>query len=212
MSVITISREIGTGGTDLAKEVAKRLGYGYVDKQKIQKIMNEYGLIDFNDFYDKELNIWDKYYRVTEEIIDLLNRILLGIAKMGRSVILGRGGFIALREYSDALNVMIQAPLKVRIDAVMLRDNITDAAKAEKQLIQHQKSRQAFIEYAYRVEWKNKDNFDLVIDAGKIDQSLAIDLIILAAGHLDGKIKAPFKSTADIEDDKIIESAINKYL
>ncbi len=212
MAVITISREIGTGGTELAQEIAKRLDYGFVDKTIIQKIMNEYGLIDFSKFYDEKFSIWDKYYRVTDEIIDLLNRIILNIAKLGRFVILGRGGFITLKKYAEVLNVMLQAPAETRIGAVMQRDHIADEAKAQKQLMQHQKSRQAFIEHAYRVEWKNKDNFDLVLDTAKIGRPLTAEIIIMAAKALDEKAPSPYLSIHDIEVDKIIESAVKKYL
>ena len=52
MAVITISRKLGSMGTYIGKKLAEELGYDYVDKIRISKIMKEYGFSKFDNIYD----------------------------------------------------------------------------------------------------------------------------------------------------------------
>ena len=76
MAVITVSREIGSLGADIAVRTAEKLGYTYVDKDLIQKIMNQYGVIQFQDLYDAQFGIWDQFDHSTDAIYLLLNKII----------------------------------------------------------------------------------------------------------------------------------------
>ena len=112
MAVITISRLKGSGGSNIGKELAKRLGYKFADKELIQKIMDEYSYFDFGKIYDSKLSLWNRYTVLTDHILGLYNRIILSIAKSGNVVIVGRGSFVPLAKYENVLNVMIYAPIK----------------------------------------------------------------------------------------------------
>ena len=52
MAVITISREFGSEGTAIAEKAAQALGYHLADKNSIEKILSEYGLMEFDRMYD----------------------------------------------------------------------------------------------------------------------------------------------------------------
>ena len=55
MAVITISRLVGSKGTAIGKEVAKRIDYHYIDINLVQKIMNQYGEINFRNIYNSKI-------------------------------------------------------------------------------------------------------------------------------------------------------------
>ena len=119
MAVITISRLVGSRGTLIGKEVAKRMGYSYVDRELIEEIMEQYGAIEFREIYDTKLSIWDRYSSFTNEILNFYKKVMLAIAKAGNVVIVGRGSFVSLGRYADILDVMVYAPLDARIKAIM---------------------------------------------------------------------------------------------
>ena len=52
MAVITVSREFGSGGDVIARNAAEALGYNFVDKEFIGKVLNQYGLVEFDKEYD----------------------------------------------------------------------------------------------------------------------------------------------------------------
>ncbi len=145
MAVITISRLVGSGGTLIGKEVAKRLNYHYVDKDLIQEIMEQYGELEFKKIYDTKLTVWDRYSGITDGILDFFKRIMLSIAKVGNVVIIGRGSFFSLGKYNDVLDTMIYAPMETRVKVIMQMRNISEKSEAEKYILQKEQIRQSFI-------------------------------------------------------------------
>lgn len=212
MAVITISRLIGSGAFEIGKEVAKLLEYKFIDREFIQKIMDQYGETAFRKIYDEKLSFWDRYSDVTNEMLGLFNRIMLSIAKFGNVVIVGRGSFVSLGEYANVLKVMIYAPMNIRVHAIMASEGITDLAKAEKYIIQQDKIRKSFIENTYNVKWNRIDNFDMVFNTGKLKSSLVSEMIVMAAQALDKKVSISGALTSDIPDDETLDNAVKNLL
>ncbi len=210
MDVITISRLVGSGGTTIGKEVAKRLKYKYVDIELIHNIMNQYGETGFGSIYDSKLSLWDRYSGIKNDMLDFFKRIMLSIARFGNVVIIGRGSFVSLGKYENVLDVMIYAPMDTRVRAIMESRGFPDMEKAEKYIINKEKIRQSFIENTYNVKWNQIDNFDMVFNTGKLRPSLVIESIVTAAQ--DKKILVSGVSTSDIAEDKILDDTVRKLL
>ena len=210
MDVITISRLVGSGGTAIGKEVAKRLKYKYVDIELIHNIMNQYGETGFGNIYDSKLSLWDRYTGIKNDMFDFFKRIMLSIARFGNVVIIGRGSFVSLGKYENVLDVMIYAPMDTRVRAIMESRGIPDMERAEKYIINKEKIRQSFIENTYNVKWNQIDNFDMVFNTGKLSPSLVIETIVMAAQ--DKKIPTSGTFTSDITEDKILDDTVKKLL
>lgn len=213
MAVITISRLVGSKGTAIGKEVAKRMNYHYVDIELVQEIMNQYGEPEFKNIYDTKLSIWDKYSNITNDLLGFFKRVMLSIAKSGNAVIIGRGSFVSLGKYADVLDVMIYAPMDIRIKAIMEIRGISDLEKAENYIINKEKIRQSFIEQTYNVKWNQIDNFDMVFNTGKFNPELVTDTIVKAGKELESK-KAVLSGlvTSDIEADKVLDNTVKSLL
>jgi cytidylate kinase len=212
MAVITISRLVGSGGTLIGKEVAKRLNYHYVDKDLIQEIMEQYGELEFKKIYDTKLTVWDKYSGITDSILDFFKRIMLSIAKVGNVVIIGRGSFFSLGKYNDVLDTMIYAPMETRVKVIMEMRNISEKSEAEKYILQKEQIRQSFIERTYKVQWNHLDNFDMVFNTGKLSSSLVIETMVMAVQALDKNISASGFSTSEIAEDIVLDKTVKKLL
>ena len=188
MAVVTISREIGSGGDKLARLVAERLGYSFVDKRFIEHLLGQYGFVEFEQEYASIPTFWQKFDAQKEtrrdEMVKLLNRAILAIAQRGDVVILGRSGYIVLGDYADVLHVRVQAPEALRSRRIAAHDSVTlDEAVAK--VRQVDKVRQAFVAEFYGREWQDAHVFDLLINTGKVTPELAASWVVAAAQALD---------------------------
>src|SRR5712692_3953016 len=178
MSVITISRETGSGGRHIAQQVAQALGYGLVDKNTIGRVYSSYAGGEFGIDIGYVPDFWTHFELPPDErrerMVNTLNHVILALAQQDNMVIVGRSSFAVLAEFADVLNVRIQAPLHIRIKRVMERRKIAGPDQAEALVRESDRVRTAFIEGFYGNRWNSSKSFDLVIDTGKISEELAV--------------------------------------
>ena len=209
MTAITISREIGSKGDWIAEETALRLGYHLVSKHTLERIFLQYGFIDFKEMYDVS-GFWARFDPQLSELVGMLNRFVLAMAAHGKIVLVGRGGFTMLKNYADVLNVRIQAPLPMRIEQVMLEENLPDRQKAEAMVRESDRIRQGFLETVYGSRWNNSNGFDLVIDTGKILPETAVEWMVDTALRMDEQKNTGQITTANVEIDPVMAHAIKE--
>jgi cytidylate kinase len=212
MPVITISREIGSLGDSLAEKLAQRLGYKLVDKNIIEKIFLQYGMIDFIEVYE-ETGFWARFNPQRLEMIHMLNQIILGMARHGNVVLLGRGGFALLKTYADVLNLRIQAPFALRTQRLLQSHGFASIAQAEEFIRDSDAMRRDFVNSMYAERWDSVSAFDLVIDTGKIPAEQVIDWVeqvIQTMSQLDPATAA--MTTQSIEVDPVLADSIIQVL
>ncbi len=212
MSVITISREFGSGGSYSAEKVAQALGYHFADKKMMEDVLVQYGFVEFEKGYDAAHGFWTRFDARTTEMIKMLNQIIWAVARHGNVVILGRGSFAILSGYADVLNVRIQAPLPVRQARVMAQQQIATPEQAEAIVKEADRVRTTFIESYYGVRWDVASAFDVVIDIGKVAPDLAVTWLVDAAKALPARTGGEARTTSALEVDQILASAVSAVL
>lgn len=212
MAVITISREFGSKGSEVSQSVAKSLGYAYVDKTTIENVMNEYGLISFEHFYDEQYTIWDSFIGSNKEIISMFSKTVQEFSKNDNTVIVGRAGFILLTGYENVLHVLIRAPFEERVGNIMQSMNIADRKQARDMVLRNDQSRRTFVQTFYRADTNDTDWFNLVLDTSCIPPETAAKWIAEAAAQLDAKKKNPEKTTGALVSDAILKNVVDKQL
>jgi cytidylate kinase len=213
MAVITISRELGSGGLDISRRVAQSLGYEFADKRTADGVFRQYGLTKFDDLYDSVPGLLDLINADNLLIISMVNEILEALAKSGNIVILGRAGFAVLGGYADVLNVRIQAPFSDRVQRVMAREGLTDLQAAEERVREDDNVHSKYVQRFYNKVWDAASNFDLVLDSSTLSADEAVSKIVAAARALEQK--APAKdavTTASIEVDPVLADAVANVL
>jgi cytidylate kinase len=171
MAVVTISREYGSAGREVARKAADLLGYHLVDKAFIGKVLAGYGLIDFDQTYEAETSIWSTFDTRIRTIVAMLERIAFAVARHGHSVILGRGSYVALSGLPgvrSVLNVRLRAPFDWRVDRVMREEGLEDRLRAEAVVREGDKVRSSFLSSVYGIRWDSMERFDLIMDTSKI--------------------------------------------
>ena len=216
MTVITISREFGSGGADIAQQVAHALGYHHAGQELIGKVLAQYGIVEFDQEYDTTLSFWERFdarrAQRREVMQEMLHRVVLALAQHGNVVIVGRGSFAALADYGDVLNVRIQAPLAQRAGRVMAQKGLASVEEATAAVQEADKVRTAFIESVYSTRWDDARAFDLVIDTGKIAAELAVVWVVAAARALPARPAGDQPSAAALQVDSVLASVVSAQL
>lgn len=190
MSVITISREFGSGGDAIAQELSRISGYPLVDKNILEKIYYQFGFTDFAEVYD-ENGIWLRFTTHHVEMSHLLKRIFRALVEVDNIVLLGRGGYASLKGYPNVLNVRIQSPFNKRVQNYLKSVENSNLKAAEEIVKQADLRRKEFVSLINGGSWDSSSSFDLVIDTGKISNSLAIDWIVQASNLLSKTVEPP---------------------
>jgi cytidylate kinase len=209
MAVITISRELGSGGHTIAHQVAKTLGYEYVDKRTADGIFRQYGLTKFDDLYNSAPSFLDILNADNLLLVSMANEITEALAKRGNVVILGRAGFAVLADYADVLHVHLGAPFEDRVQRVMAEEGIVDIQAAEQHVRQDDDVHRTYVQRFYNKQWDAPANFGLVLDTSTISEDEAVQRIVEAAKSLEQT--APGQATATtvgIEVDPVLADAV----
>ena len=177
-NVIAIGRQFGSGGHDIGKILAEKLGYDFYDAEIIQmtagttgytpefvkkkeEIMTNSLLYDLvNQMY---LNTDRQDEAPKDKIFEAECQVVRNLAKKGNCVIVGRCADYVLRNFGNCLKVFFSAPLMSRIRRVAQRQNISEGeAKATVQ--KNEKLRADNYRYYTRRMWGAAGNFDLSLN------------------------------------------------
>jgi cytidylate kinase len=215
MAVITISREVGSQGDSIAKQIVQSLDYHLVDKDFIGRVLSQYGLVEFGKEYEALPGFWDRFNAQREKrrdlMVEMLNRVIKAVAQHGNVVILGRSGFAILGDFVDVLNIRIWAPLPVRVKRVMEQQHIT-APQAEGLIRENDQVRASFIQSFYGIQWQDIRHFDMIVNTNKISSYSAVLWLVEAARLLDDNLIESQPVTASIQVDDVLSTAIKDTL
>ncbi len=215
MAVITISREFGSEGSLIAERTAQALGYHLADRNTLERVLSEYGLMEFDRMYESIPGFWDRFdaHRMERRgvLIDMLNKAICALAHHGNIVIVGRGGFAVLAGLADVLHVRIQAPLPVRVRRAMEDPLIAEPSRAELKAKECDRIQKAFVESVYGAQWDSVKGFDLVIDTGKISPDRACAWIVEATRDLKVPEETGVRTAAKLEVDRILASTVDDH-
>ena len=168
MSILTISREFGSGGREIGRAVAKLLDYEYADKEKILGDLRAAGekWEEWGRSLDERCpTIWEKFDWSFRGFGALLQSSILNYALRDRIVIMGRGGNFLLKDIPYALRVRITAPVDARIVRVMDRESV-DRETARWLIEKTDNERACFIHSVYGRRWDDPAEYDMTFDTG----------------------------------------------
>ena len=191
-NIITISREFGSGGRTIGKEVAKRLGYEYYDKDLVKMVALETGLdegfIEQEGEYASGKNILSYIFSSSNRPVmngmtmdDFLwvmqRKIVLDIAQKGHCVIVGRCADYILKDRSDCLNVFVHSSMENRAERIVRLYGESEKSP-EKRLEEKDKKRSLYYKRHTGREWGMSQNYNLSIDSGMFGIDKCVDIIL----------------------------------
>lgn len=160
--IISISREHGTGGKEIARKVAEKLGLKFYGKEEIKKFAIENSLIE-NKYNDDQLyKLYLSLDAEKDSIIKQAQTIKI-IASKSNCVIVGRCADYILKSNPNLIKVFLYAPNEYRISKIqeMYKDTYKEA---QNYLVQSDKLRASYYEVIANKKWGNKENYDICLD------------------------------------------------
>lgn len=192
--VITINRELGSGGRTVGEKIAKKLGVPYYDKALVESLMEKYNLSkeEIESLKGRKHDWWSEFKRVvglehtlsgsvvdepdlydTKDIFRAEVDILQAMAESESCVIAGRSGFFVLQDHPNHLSILITAPMESRVQRLMTKRGIT-AEEASKTIREVDTSRENYIQKYTGTTRYDTRNYDLVINMnGKSEDDIA---------------------------------------
>ncbi len=185
---ITISRQRGAGGDELARRLSKVLGWNVYDREIISAVADRAATseatISWHD--QRAMAMFDEYLThlfVPQDAghaayLEKLTEVVIAIAKEGQAVILGRGAnwFLTGR---GGLRLRLVAPLDQRIEAVAKEEHL-DARAARRSIKRADNEQAAFVRQTFGRDIEDPLGYDLVLNLGGMDVGVAALLVATA--------------------------------
>lgn len=195
-TVLTISRQYGSGGRVIGKQLAERLGIPFYDHELISMAAKETGYSEeaFERVDEKASSslLYSLYmgsYMLgggmagtsnempfNDKVFLIQSQIIRDVALRGSCVIVGRCADYVLKNRDDAVHVYIYADLAERIHRAVEVYGV-DAAKAEEVVTKTDKRRSAYYTYYAGRKWGRAENYDLSLNSGKLGDEACIQIL-----------------------------------
>ena len=211
MAVITISRQMGSLGTEIAQEVAGKLQYEYLDREGIEQGLTAHGLTvpEVEKFDEKSPPFWINLQIQGRKFFHAMQMVIYKAARRGNVVIVGRGGQFLLKGIPGVLHIRIIAPFQDRVQRLLAKDG-----ENEKELLrilkQSDRDSGGFIRIFFDADWENADLYDLTINTRYLPVDLAVDMILRAIPAVEA-MKDTQRSQERL-DDLILQQKVETVL
>lgn len=185
INLITISRESGSQGYEVAKKLCLETGFDLFHNEIVEAMIetskNSRVLLEtldesgMNIVDDIVSNFVNEHHLWPDEYSKLLLKILTTIGKHGNAVILGRGANCVLYK-QNMLRVRIVAPMTVRRDNIIKRLGLSKA-DAHKHIVSTDANRIAFVRRYFNSDATDPSKYDLILNTGILSVEKAVQII-----------------------------------
>jgi cytidylate kinase len=208
--VITLSRAFGSGGTEVGFRVARQLSWRFCDRRILGQAARALGvplerlrcqderpcgfleqLLSLTSFASPEVPYAPPLDLpvYSRELFDAERSVMLRLLEQAPAVIVGRGGFFALKDRPSTLHVRIQADASYRARYLLEHGYATDLNAARHAVEQSDRDRTAFIHDISGLDVRDPLNFDLVLDIAQEGLEGCVAQIAKEAKHRFAHVK-----------------------
>ncbi len=178
--IITVSREFGSGGRELGRRLAERLGFEYYDNEIIKQIADH---TSFSEEYIRQIiegkthrlypitinnsfsYISDSHAQMVSTVYEAQAQVLRELAELSDCVIVGRCADYLLRDYKP-FRIFVYASLESRMQRCMARGDGENLSESElrKMIRRIDRNRARYYGDCTGQSWGEKENYDLCIN------------------------------------------------
>jgi len=195
--VITIGRQIGSGGHQIGNEIAKYFNIDFYDKELIQAVSKETGLAKeiFDEMDEKKTHsifsnflglqnsvMMDQFYLCdnylsNETLFKIQSEVIRKLADQKSCVFVGRCADYVLKDYPRIVTIFITADFEDRIKRIMERENLS-TEKAKEYLKKMEKRRADYYNYFSNKQWGAAASYQLCINSSALGVEKTVDYLI----------------------------------
>lgn len=193
-SIITISREFGSGGRTIGRLVAEQLGYQFYDRELVKQVAERSGfspefIEESGEYASAKSSLLFAMATAGQYSADGLSmhdrlyieqtRFIEELAEQGNCVIVGRCADYILRDNKDCLHVFIHADMENRAKRIVERYGEKNKSPEKRLAEKDQKRRVYYKNYTGR-NWGQAQNYDLCLNSGVLGEEACVELIVAA--------------------------------
>ena len=183
--IISVGREFGSGGHEIAEHLAKRLALPFYDRNLLDEIAKEkevsshvlkqFDEVPRNRLFSRTVR---GYSNSPEEVVARLQfDFLKNKAESGESfVVVGRCSEDILKGYDGLISFFIIADMETKLERVKQIRGIS-MEEAEAVIRRHDKKRQSYHNYYCQTKWGDARNYDMTVNCSKLTRKAATDLL-----------------------------------
>jgi len=194
-SVVTVGREFGSGGREIAKRLAEKFGIRFFDRELLTRAAKDSGLCEevlqnhdevptSSFLYNLVMDTYSFGYNSSAYVdMPVSHRVFLAqfetikkIAEEGPCVIVGRCADYALADRDDLISLFIAGRADFKINRVMEKYNLTET-KARDMIMKKDKQRKTYYDYYSSKKWGHVDTYDLSINSSVLGIDGTVELI-----------------------------------
>lgn len=170
MYTITISRQLGSLGDEVAEKVAIRLGYQVVCREIINQAAIQCGAPELALAWIDDLGILDikPTPKERQAFLVSIQEVMDRLADLGNVVIVGRAGQTILGNRANVFHVRVIAPAALRAERIANLQNISIKA-AQAQVETSDRTRWNYLKRYYRACWDDAELYDLIINTARVN-------------------------------------------
>lgn len=193
-TIITISRQFGSGGREIGKKIAEQLDIPFYDKELIEIAAKESGM-DEELFVEDDERISKGFHllgalgyslggplsamtelTLNDRLFIIQSEVIKSLAEKGSCVIVGRCADYVLQDRKDVLNVYIHANMKDRIER-SIHSYEVDERDIERSVKKIDKRRANYYEYYTDRKWGRAENYDISINSSTFGIDGSVEII-----------------------------------
>lgn len=181
MTVITMTREMGSRGKDVARGLAEALGLEVVHKEVVEHhLAKRLKIRDslVHRYLEGAVGVLDNW-RIDKKALALYTaEEIFELAERGNVLIRGWGATQLLRPVPHVVCVRVCAPLDARVRTLMARLKLDDPKTALKEIKENDAAHTRVIRSLSQVSWKNPVLYDLVLNTERVPVEKCVDLVL----------------------------------
>jgi cytidylate kinase len=184
MAVISMPREMGSGGRDVAIGLAERLGLQILHYEVVRRVadraqLHESAVQRFLEGRDSPLERW----RLKRRKLDYYSAgEIVDIAQSGNVIIRGWGGTQVLRPVSHVVSVRVCAPIEHRVRTLCERIGLDDPVQARAEIERNDAAQEKVTRRLFGVDWRDPLYYDLVLNTERVSIPECVDQVARLAG------------------------------
>ncbi len=212
MTVIAMTRELGTLGQDVAARVAGDLGIEVVHDDLIERNLAERLQLDdsaVRRFFTGEASLWERWKVDVRRVSQFTAEQVLLLAQKGDVIIRGWGAAQLLRDVDHVICVRICAPMSFRVSEMKRRLPLEEESKARRAVERSDDAHDRTVSAIHNVDWRDPTGYALVLNTGRIGVDTASKLLLHLA-HARSDAETP-ESRQRLQD-KLLQARIREVL
>jgi cytidylate kinase len=202
-SVVTFSVQLGSGGNEIARQIADKLGYRFLDHEVISRAAEIAGVSPdtiaaaerWPTFVERMLERLALTTVVSEGVLPapptnagammltsadyraLIEQVVHSLAEEGNCVIIGHAGQAILKQTPQVFKVLVHGSKDRRAQRLAIVEGL-ELKEALERVKTYDSQRMAFFKHAYNLDWLDSTTYDIGINTDDIDDETAVSWIL----------------------------------